>query len=207
MTGLDQARKVAILDSGAKFQSLTMPNDDAEMLATRQFQVPEIGRFFGVPPFLLSDTERSTSWGTGLEQQSLGWVTYDLHPTWLAPTEQRITKELIPNTTYAKYKVEGLLRGDSGARAAFYTALRGIGVLNADEIRELEDRPPIPGGKGKTYLQPLNFAPLGSKPQDPQQAQGQFHGNGQGQQSGPQQQLDPKTQQQYPSNGRVGARH
>lgn len=209
MTGLDQARKVAVLDSGAKFQSLTMPNDDAEMLATRQFQVPEIGRFFGVPPFLLSDTERSTSWGTGLEQQSLGWVTYDLHPTWLAPTEQRITKELIPNTTYAKYKVEGLLRGDSGARAAFYTALWGIGVLSPDEIRELEDRPPIPGGKGKGYFQPLNFTPLGTKPpaQQPQQQGNDVNSNGQGAQSGPQQQLDPKTQQQHPSNGRVGARH
>lgn len=206
MTGLESARKIAVLDSGAKFQSLTMPNDDAEMLATRMFQVPEIGRFFGVPPFLLSDTERSTSWGTGLEQQAQGWVTFDLHPTWLAPTEQRVTKELVPNNQYVKYSVEGLLRGDSAARAAFYTALRGIGVLNADEIRELEDRPPIPGGKGKEYLQPMNFAPLGTKPQPQQQTGGDFNSNGQGAQSGPQQQMNPKTQQQHPNNGRVGAR-
>jgi len=53
-----------------------------------------MARFFGVPPFLMMETEKSTSWGTGLEQQSLGFVRYDLHPQWLAPTEQRVSKEL-----------------------------------------------------------------------------------------------------------------
>lgn len=211
MTGIDQARKVAILDSGAKFQSLTMPNDDAEMLATRQFQVPEIGRFFGIPSFLLGDTGRTPGQGAGLEQESLGWVIYDLHPTWLAPTEQRITKELVPNDMYVKYRLEGLLRGDSQARAEFYTALWGIGVLNPDEIRELEDRPPIPGGKGKGYVQPLNYAPLGEFPKPPtqpgqQQARPSKTDPNVDGQAGFKQQLDPKSQVQYPNNGRVGAR-
>jgi HK97 family phage portal protein len=208
MTGLNAARKVAILDSGAKFQSLTMPNDDAEMLATREFQVQEISRYFGIPGFLLGGSQgRTPSAGAGLEQESLGWVIYDLHPTWLAPMEQRITKELVSNSMYAKYRLEGLLRGDSQARAAFYTALWGIGVLNPDEIRELEDRPPIPGGKGKGYVQPLNYAPLGTYPQPNQQPSNKTDPNNDGGQKGFKQQLDPKSQVQYPNNGRVGARH
>lgn len=101
---------------------------------------------------------------TGLEQQSQGWVTFDLHPQWLAPTEQRITKELLPGGRYAKYVVQGLLRGDHKARAEFYRTLRELGALNADEIRELEDMTPIPGGLGAVHLQPLNFGPLGSTP-------------------------------------------
>lgn len=160
--GMDRAHGVAVLDSGAKFQSLTMPNSDAEMLASRKFQVNDLGRFFGVPPFMLMDTEKSTSWGTGLEQQAQGWVTFDLGPTWLHPTEARITKELTPNNVYAKYAVQGLLRGDSAARAEWYRTMREIGVYNVDEIRELEDLPPVPGGKGKGRLQPLNFTPLGT---------------------------------------------
>lgn len=162
VNGLDRAHSVAVLDAGAKFQSLTMPANDAEMLASRKFQVNDLGRFFGVPPFMLMDTEKSTSWGTGLEQQVQGWVSFDLHPAWLAVTEKRITKELTPSNIYAKYSVQGLLRGDSMARAQWYRTMREIGAYNVDEIREYEDMPPVPDGLGKGYLQPLNFTPLGT---------------------------------------------
>lgn len=160
--GLDRAHKVAVLDSGAMFQSLTMPSVDAQMLESRHFQVTDASRFWGVPPFLMMETEKSTSWGTGLEQQAQGWVTFDLHPAWLAPTEQRITKELVDPGTYAKYKSEGLLRGDSAARGVFYRVMREVGAMSANDIRELEDRPPIPGGD--VYLEPANLVPLGSQP-------------------------------------------
>lgn len=162
MAGPDNAHEVAVLGSGAEFQSLQMPNDDAQFLESRRFQVSEISRWFGVPPFLMMDTERSTSWGTGLEQQALGFVTFDLHPMWLAPTEHRITRELLPPGRYAKYALEGLLRGDSAARSAFYKVMRETGAFSANEIRELEDRPPVDGGESR--LQPLNMAPLGSLP-------------------------------------------
>jgi HK97 family phage portal protein len=149
------------MDSGAKFQALTMPNSDAQFLESRVFQTAEIGRFFGVPPFLLGITEKSTSWGTGLEQQAIGWVTYDLHPAWLAPTEQRITKELTPSGRYARYTVDGLLRGDSTARAALWRTMREIGAMNADEVRDRENLPAIPDGSGQGYLQPMNMQALG----------------------------------------------
>src|SRR5690606_38237355 len=113
MGGLQSAHEIAVIDSGAEFQSLTMPNDEAQLLESRTFQIGEIGRIFGVPPFLMSNTEKSTSWGTALEQQALAFVQFDLHPQWLAPTEQRITQELLPSGRDAKYKVDGLLRGDS----------------------------------------------------------------------------------------------
>lgn len=166
--GLENSHDVAVLDSGAKFHSLTMPNDDAQLLESRHFQVSDVGRWYGIPAFLMGETEKSTSWGTGLEQQAQGFVTFDLHPMWLAPTEQRITAELLPPGRYARYSLEGLLRGDSAARAAFYTAMRTQGVFNVDEIRELEDRPPLPDGLGQGYLQQLNMAPLGSTPRTDQ---------------------------------------
>lgn len=166
MTGLQRSHDVAVLDSGAKFHSLTMPNDDAQLLESRHFQVSDIARYFGVPAFLLGETEKSTSWGTGLEQQAQGFVTFDLHPMWLAPTEKRITRDLLPPRRYAKYNLEGLLRGDSQARAAFYTAMRNLGVFSANEIRELEDRPPVDGGDSR--IQPMNMAPLGSENVTPQ---------------------------------------
>jgi HK97 family phage portal protein len=165
-SGMANAQRTAVLDSGASFKPITMPNTDAQFLESRQFQVVEIARMFGVPPFLLMSTEKSTSWGTGLEQQAQGWVTFDLAPTWLAPAEQRITKELLPAGEYAKYAVQGLLRGDSSSRAMFYRAMRDIGAFSANDIRALEDLPPIAGPEGDAYLQPTYMAPLGSDPLD-----------------------------------------
>ena len=161
VAGLDRAHDVAVLDNGAKFQPITMPNNDAQFIESRRFQIAEIARLFGVPPHMLMDTEKSTSWGTGIEQQSIGFVVYTLRSSWLSRIEQRITKELGPTDVYAKYKVEGLLRGDSTARANFYRVMREVGALSANDIRALEEMTPVDGGD--TYLQPLNMAPLGSE--------------------------------------------
>lgn len=164
MSGINNSHEVAVLDSGASFKPVSMPNTDAQFLESREFQNVEIARMFGVPLFLLMETAKSTSWGTGLEQQATGWVKFDLGPTWLAPTEQRITKELLPPAEYARYQVSGLLRGDSNARATYYRAMRDTGVMTANDIRELEDLPPIDGPEGNIYLQPTYMAPLGFNP-------------------------------------------
>ncbi|MFJ2303764.1 MULTISPECIES: phage portal protein [unclassified Streptomyces] len=164
MGGVHNSHEIAVLDSGASYKPVAMPNTDAQFLESRQFQVVEIARMFGVPPFLLMSTEKSTSWGTGLEQQAQGWVTFDLNPTWLTPTEQRITKELLPPTQYAKYQMGGLLRGDSAARATFYRAMRDVGAYSANDILDLEDKPPLEGPEGDLRLQPMYMAPLGYSP-------------------------------------------
>lgn len=156
LAGLQRAHQTAVLDSGLKFQSLTMPNDDAQLLESRRFELTEIGRWYGVPPFLLFDHEKSTTWGSGLEQQALGFMKYDLHPTWLAPTEQRISRELLPNQMDARYDMAEILRGDSNARAVYYRNLREIGVLNANEIRDYEDLAPRPDLNGDVYLDPVD---------------------------------------------------
>ncbi len=162
--GSQNAYEVAVLDSGASFQSMTMPASDAQMLESRDFETTEIARYFGIPPYLMFQTEKSTSWGTGLEQQATGFVKFDLYPQWLSPTEQRITKELLLGGKRAKYKIEGLLRGDTTARAEFYRTMRDIGAFSANDIRELEDRPKIDGPEGDLLLQPANMVPLGTLP-------------------------------------------
>lgn len=165
MAGLQRAHQAAVLDAGLKFQSLQMPNDDAQMLESRRFQLTEIGRWYGVPPFLLFDHEKSTTWGSGLEQQALGFCKFDLHPMWLAPTEARITDELLGEGLQATYDMTDLLRGDSVARAEFYRVMREVGAYSANDIRDSENLPPVDGGD--EYLKPAAMgttanAPLGT---------------------------------------------
>lgn len=159
-SGMGGAHDTIVLDRGAKFEKLTIPNDDAQFLETRMFQLGEICRAFGLPPFLMFLTEKSTSWGTGLEQQLLGWVTIDLRRD-LTGFEQRVTKglELQQVDEYTRFSLEGLLRGDSKARAEFYKAMWELGVFSTNEIRALEDRGPVEGGDVR--YRPLNFGLLG----------------------------------------------
>lgn len=158
-TGMDSAHGTIVLDKGAKFHQLTIPPEDAQFLQSRSFQISEVARMFGVPPHMLMDTDKSTSWGTGIEQQSIGFVVYTLRP-WLTRVEQRMTRLLSPQAVYARYSVEGLLRGDSAQRSAFYKAMWEIGALSTNEIRELEDRAPAEGGDVR--YRPLNMGELGT---------------------------------------------
>lgn len=157
-SGLTSAHQTVILDSGAKFEQLTIPPQDAQFLESRRFQISEIARMFGVPPHMLMDTEKSTSWGTGIEQQGIGFVVYTLRP-WLTRLEQRISRLLTPQPIYAHYSVEGLLRGDSAQRASFYTSMWNLGALSTNEIRQLEERGPVDGGDLR--YRPLAMGELG----------------------------------------------
>lgn len=157
-SGLVNAHKPAILEEGLKWQSLTVAPEDAQFLETRKFQVSEICRIFGVPPHMVADVSGSTSWGTGIEQQGIGFVIYALQP-WLTRWEQAFKRDLLASATsravYAEFNVEGLLRGDSKARAEFYKALFGMGAINSNEIREKENMNPVKGGD--RYYVPLNM--------------------------------------------------
>lgn len=156
--GLQNAHDVPVLDSGAKFQPLSIPPEDAQFIESRRFQVTEVARLFGIPPHMLMETDRSTSWGSGIEQQGIGFVVYTLRP-WLTRFEQRISRIIRPAETYAQYSVEGLLRGDSAQRAAFYTSMWNIGVYSTNDIRRLENQPPVTGGDVR--YRPLNMGELG----------------------------------------------
>jgi len=159
-SGIHNANGTIVLDKGATFHQLTIPPGDAQFLESRRFQITEVCRWFGLPPFLMFETETSTSWGTGLEQQALAWVKFDLQPE-LVGMEQRATKHILrPGSVYAHYSIEGLLRGDTKARSAFYKAMWEIGAYSTNEIRALEEQAPVEGGDVR--YRPLNMGQLGT---------------------------------------------
>lgn len=155
--GAQNAGGVMVLEADFKFQPVTMTPEDAQFLETRRFHVEEICRWFRVPPFMVGHTEKSTSWGTGLEQQQIGFLTYALRP-YLSRIEQTIRRSLIRAeeraSVYAEFSVEGLLRADSTARAQFYEKALGgarpeTAWLTVDEVRGLENWPAMGGDAAK----------------------------------------------------------
>lgn len=142
VAGIKNAQEIAILDNGAKFQSLTIPPEDAQFLESRSFSVREIARLFGVPPHLLMETEAASNWGTGIEQQNQGLVLFTLDP-WTGRLEGRWTKEVLPGTQYARFDLSRLKEGDTNARWNAHSLARAAKIKSINEIRAEEDLPPL----------------------------------------------------------------
>ncbi len=159
--------RIPVLDKGAKFRPVGLPPADAQYIEVRRFQVVEIARLYGLPPHLLADVERSTSWGSGIEQQNMAMLIFTLDP-WLVRIEQRATRELVlSRNTYVKFTRAGLLRADTATRYMAYQRAWTNSWLSADDIRELEDLDPLPDDIGDQYFRPTNLTPVTSQP-DPQ---------------------------------------
>ena len=148
--GLENKHLPAVITDGGEFKDIAMSAQDSQLIETRKFQVCDIARIFGVPPHLIGETEKSTSWGTGIEQQSIGFVQYTLRPH-LTRIEQEVNRKLFRSKAYfAEFNVSALLRGDiKGRNEAYQIALGGNqqpGYMTVNEIRKLENLPPIDGG-------------------------------------------------------------
>jgi len=148
--GAMQAGRPMLLDRGLTWTQLDMSPEDAQMIETRGFGVEEICRIFGVPPHMVGHTANSTSWGTGLEQQTLGFVKFSLRRR-LKRIEQALKKQLLTRTEQQagvtiEFNLEGLLRGDSAGRAGFYQTMTQLGAMTINEVRALENLPPVAGG-------------------------------------------------------------
>ena len=174
LVGSIERGEAPLLEGGTEAGTLGIKPSDAQLLESRAFSVESICRWFRVPPWMVGHTEKSTSWGTGIEQQMIGFLTFTLSP-WLRRIEQAISKDLLlPSERlryYPKFAVEGLLRADSQGRAAFYGVMADKGILTRDEIRELEDREPMGGNAAVLTVQSAmtTLNALGQQP-DAQQA-------------------------------------
>lgn len=162
-----------LLEGGIEADTLGLNPNDAQLLESRAFSVEEICRWFRVPAWMVSHTEKSTSWGTGIESQMIGFLTFTLAP-WLKRIEQSISKDLLKPSErlrfYPKFAVEGLLRADSAARSTFYGIMVDKGILTRDEVRELEDRPPM-GGNAAVLTVQSAMTTLDAIGSDPVEAQ------------------------------------
>lgn len=154
--GVGHSSEVAVLDAETDFQPLTIPPDSLQFLESREWQASELARMYGIPPHLIGDESKSTSWGTGIEQQNIGFVAYTV-AGWTTRMEQRYTREIV-NTRgqYAVYDLTELMRGSTAERFDAYATAIQWGWLTRNEARIKEDLEPIDGLDEP--LTPLNMA-------------------------------------------------
>ena len=147
--GSSNSNRVAILEEGMKFEPIAIPNNEAQFLETRKFQVDEIYRIFRVPPHLVGNLEHATF--SNIEHQSIDFAVHTIRP-WLVRIEQAMNRALLSDQEkgrfFVQFNIDGLMRGDYKSRMEGYAIGRQNGWLSANDIRALENQNPIPADQG-----------------------------------------------------------
>lgn len=165
--GLDRSHLVGILEGGAKWQEVGMPLKDAQYIDGRRFGVEEVCRIFRMQPHKIASLDRATF--SNIEHQNIEYVVDTLSP-WAVRHEQTIRLGLFGvkkygrvGDRYAEFMLDALLRGDIETRYKAYALGVQFGWLNVDEIRSMENRSPLPDGKGTEHYRPLNLGVIGEE--------------------------------------------
>lgn len=144
-----RGREPVALGLGTKYKPITVSPDESQFLATMKMTVNQVAAIYGIPPEMIGGESGSSLTYANVEQQSLNFVTYTLRP-YLTKLELAFSR-LLPRPQYVKFNVDAIIRADLKSRyEAHQIALAG-GWKNADEVRELEDLPPLPDGQGQVY--------------------------------------------------------
>jgi len=154
-----QEDRLMVLEGGMKFDAISLSPQDIELLASRQFQISEICRWYGVPSVMINDTSSSTVWGSGIEQIVSGFYKLTLRPL-MEKIEASILVNLMGPTEGSKYEVEfdfnALTRSDLKTRFDSYRIGIYGGFLKPNEARRLEGMPDAEGGDN-LYMQGANM--------------------------------------------------
>jgi HK97 family phage portal protein len=150
--GFRNTGKVGVLGRGVSFEQLTIPPQDAQFLESREFQVVEVARWYGVTPALLMDPGATMNWGEGAKQQ---FVTFTLNP-WLKRVEQAVSLHLLPRGQFAEYTRAGLLEADLAVKTSAYATAVQFGWISRAEVRALENMPAGPPELDE-FLSPANL--------------------------------------------------
>ena len=166
-SGVINSNKTIVLEEGAEFETKQAGNDSSQFLQTKDELVEEVARIFNVPLHLIQKTDKQTSWGTGIEQMGINFVTYTLgaHMSRIA---EAVNKGLLAPEEREKYYFEfdtkSLLKGDVESRYRAYEIGLRCGFISPNEIRQKENMPPIDGGN--VYCMQLSQPPYAGEDMD-----------------------------------------
>ncbi len=164
--GIDNAKKVALLQEGMTFKPVSMTNVDADLAALLKLSVVDAARIYKIPLPMVNDLDKA-NYNT-IEQLLIHFVVFALLP-WAKRHEGAMMRDFLLDEERSRYFIEfnlsGLMRGDQKSRYEAYAIGRQWGWLSVNDIRRLENMPPVAGGD--TYLQPLNMVAAAGAAPDP----------------------------------------
>lgn len=156
----ENALRPIILEEGMQWEQVTIAPNDAQFIATRQFQRVEVASLYRVAMHLLQDLLRATN--NNIEHQSLDHIRYTLRP-WAVRLEQEYNRKLLSGSFYVEHDFNDFQRGDFASQTAGFNTLRNIGVYSTNDVLRALRQNPIPASEGGDIrLAPVNMVPLDS---------------------------------------------
>jgi HK97 family phage portal protein len=159
--GAGNTGRPILAEEGMKWNQLSISPNDAQYIQSKEFNLAEIARWFGVKQYKLGLQARETH--TNIFQNAQEHIDETLLP-WVVKWEMEARRKLFNAADrgrfYTKFDFRGLLRGDPVSRADYLSKMQAMGAYNIDEIRAYEDHDPLPDGQGKTRLIPMNITTL-----------------------------------------------
>lgn len=149
ISGALNAGNAPLLEGGMDVGNFALAPDVMQLLQSRAFSVEEVCRWFGVPPSMIGAGDKASSWASSSESLNLWFLQYTLTP-WLRRVEQAIRRDLFSDSErrrmYPEFQVEGLLRANTAGRSQLYASALQNGWMSRNEVRKLENLPPMDGG-------------------------------------------------------------
>lgn len=167
--GVPNAHNPLLLEKGAEWKRLTISAKDAQLLELLQYSVVDVARVFGTPPHMIGETSAATSWGTGIEQMTIGFKLYTVMPH-MRRFAKELTRKLFPivgarvSNLFIDFDAETMQVGDSKSQGEYFSRALGgnqlPGFMSQNEVRRAKNLPPIPDGD-RVYFPPAPVAGVG----------------------------------------------
>ncbi|MCY1333640.1 phage portal protein, HK97 family [compost metagenome] len=162
ISGALNSGKSPVLEQGITPETIGINPADAQLLESRSFSIEEICRWFGVPPWMIGQTDKGSNWGTGLEQQMLAFLTFCIS-SFTSQIQQCVNKRLLTPVErqkyYAEFSLEGFLKADTAGRATWYSQMTQNGIMTRDECRVKENLS-RKGGNADVLTVQTNLTPI-----------------------------------------------
>lgn len=144
VSGWENAAAIAVVNRRLKLSQFSMSMADAQFIESRQFEVEEVARWFGLLPIHLSQTEKQTSWGTGVAEQHRGLGRFTLAP-WTTRIQQRVSR-MLARPRYVEFDYSALIRPAPEQDIPLQINLVAAGLITPNEARRRLGLDPIDGG-------------------------------------------------------------
>lgn len=143
------------------YKPVTVPPSEAQFLDAMQMNATHVAAILNLPPDRVGGT-RGDSLTYNTTEQSTLQIIEACRP-WLVNAEQRFSLLILPRNRMCKFYTDALLKTDLEARMTIYQIMRNIGLRNVNELRDLEDLPPIPEGIGDENLPLTTMNAMGTR--------------------------------------------
>ena len=175
--GVGNAHNPLLIENGGEWKRVAISAKDAQLLELLQYSVVDVARIFGTPPHMIGETSAATTWGTGIEQMTIGFKLYTVMPH-MRRFAKEITRKLFPvigarpSHLFVDFDPDQLEVGDSKAQGELFSRALGgnqlPGWMSQNEVRRKKNLPPIPDGDRVYFPVPAVAGANGGPPAKPE---------------------------------------